>query len=64
MSCTENPAENMKKAIAGIRKAATEGANIVCLQELFRSLYFCIKEEYKAFGLAEPIPGDSTKQFQ
>ena len=64
MSCVENPAENMKKAIIGIRETATKGANIVCLQELFRSLYFCIKEEYKAFGLAEPIPGDSTMQFQ
>ena len=64
MSCVENPAENMKKAIAGIREAAGKGANIVCLQELFRSLYFCVKEEYKAFGLAEPIPGDSTTQFQ
>ena len=64
MSCVENPAENMKKAIAGVREAAAKGANIVCLQELFRSPYFCIKEDYKAFGLAEPIPGDSTTQFQ
>jgi Predicted amidohydrolase len=64
MSCVENPAENMKKAITGVREAAAKGANIVCLQELFRSLYFCIKEEYKAFALAESIPGDSTKQFQ
>ncbi len=64
MSCGENPAENMKKAIAGVREAAAKGANIICLQELFRSLYFCIKEDYKAFGLAEPIPGDSTAQFQ
>ena len=54
MSCMENPVENMKKGIAGVREAAAKGANIVCLQELFRSLYFCIKEEYKAFGLAEP----------
>ena len=64
MSCMENPAENMKKGIAGVREAAAKGANVVCLQELFRSLYFCIKEEYKAFGLAEPIPGDSTTEFQ
>ena len=64
MSCVENPAENIKKAIAGVREAAAKGANIVCLQELFRSPYFCIKEDYKAFGLAEPIPGDSTTQFQ
>jgi N-carbamoylputrescine amidase len=64
MSCSENPAENMKKALRGIHDAAVKGANIICLQELFRSLYFCIKEEYAAFRLAEPIPGDSTKQFQ
>ncbi len=64
MSCVESPAENIKKAITGIRETAAKGANIVCLQELFRSLYFCIKEEYTAFGLAEPIPGDSTTQFQ
>ena len=64
MGCVENSAENMKKAFAGVREAAAKGANIICLQELFRSLYFCISEEYKAFGLAEPIPGDSTTQFQ
>jgi len=64
MSCVENPAENMKKAMAGVREAAGKGATIVCLQELFRSLYFCATEEYKAFGLAEPIPGGSTTQFQ
>lgn len=64
MSCSENPAENMKKALSGIRDAAAKGANIVCLQELFRSVYFCIKEEYAAFGLAEPVPGNSTNQFQ
>ncbi len=64
MSCSEDPTENMKKALSGIRDAAVKGANIICLQELFRSLYFCIKEEYAAFVLAESIPGDSTKQFQ
>ncbi|HTR82445.1 MAG TPA: carbon-nitrogen hydrolase [Bacteroidota bacterium] len=64
MSCTENPAANVKKAVEGIRSAAGKGANIVCLQELFRSLYFCVKEDYSAFGLAEPIPGSTTEQFQ
>ena len=64
MSCVDEPAENMKKAIKGVRDAAAKGANIICLQELFRSVYFCIKEDYPAFGLAEPIPGDSTTQFQ
>jgi N-carbamoylputrescine amidase len=64
MSCVEDPAKNMKMAGDGIRHAATKGANIVCLQELFRSRYFCIEEEYSAFGLAEPIPGNSTTELQ
>ena len=64
MSCAEDPAKNMIKATDGIRDAAKKGANIVCLQELFRSRYFCIKEEYSAFKLAEPVPGDSTVELQ
>ncbi|HLT74579.1 MAG TPA: carbon-nitrogen hydrolase [Ohtaekwangia sp.] len=60
MSCSANPDENLKKAIAGIRQAASQGAQIVCLQELFRSLYFCDVEDYDNFKLAEPIPGPST----
>ena len=64
MSCSMEPSENTAKAINGVREATAKGANIVCLQELFRSQYFCIREEYSAFGMAEPIPGDSTKQFQ
>jgi N-carbamoylputrescine amidase len=50
----------MDKAIAGIKDAAAKGANIVCLQELFTSLYFCDVEDYENFKLAEPIPGPST----
>jgi N-carbamoylputrescine amidase len=64
MSCNENQTENMKKAVSGIREAAAKGANIVCLQELFRSMYFCVKEDYAPFATAEPIPGPSTQQFQ
>jgi N-carbamoylputrescine amidase len=61
MSCTENPKENFDKAIAKIRDAASNGAQIICLQELFRSLYFCDVEDYENFQLAEPIPGPSTE---
>ena len=61
MSCTNNPEENLKKAVAGVRQAAAQGAQIVCLQELFRSLYFCDVEDYDNFNLAEPIPGPSTE---
>jgi N-carbamoylputrescine amidase len=50
----------MDKAIAGIKEAAAKGANIVCLQELFTSLYFCDVEDYENFKLAETIPGPST----
>lgn len=59
MSCTGNPEENFQKAIAKTREAA-RGAQIVCLQELFRSLYFCDTEDYEHFKLAEAIPGPST----
>ena len=60
MSCTKNPAENLRKAIAKIREAASLGAHVVCLQELFTSLYFCDAEDYENFKLAEPVPGPST----
>lgn len=60
MSCSGDVKSNMEKAIAGIKDAAVKGANIVCLQELFTSLYFCDVEEYENFKLAEPIPGPST----
>jgi N-carbamoylputrescine amidase len=60
MSCTDNQEENFKKAIAGIKEAASKGAQIVCLQELFTSLYFCDVEAYENFKLAESIPGPST----
>jgi len=60
MSCTADKAENMKKAEEGIRKAASQGAQIICLQELFASLYFCDVEDYAQFSLAESIPGPST----
>jgi len=60
MSCTSNQEENLQKAIKGIREAAKKGAQIVCLQELFTSLYFCDVEDYENFKLAEAIPGPST----
>lgn len=60
MSCTDNPQENLKKAIEKIREAASRGAQVICLQELFTSLYFCDLEDYENFQLAEPIPGPST----
>ena len=60
MSCSGDAKSNMDKAIAGIKDAAAKGAKIVCLQELFTSLYFCDVEDYENFKLAEAIPGPST----
>ncbi|MFV0338617.1 MAG: carbon-nitrogen hydrolase [Chthoniobacterales bacterium] len=62
-ACCEDPEENFQRAIAGIHDAAARGANIICLQELFRSLYFCQAEDHKYFDLAETIPGPSTERL-
>jgi N-carbamoylputrescine amidase len=64
MTCTANKQENLDKAIVKVREAAAKGAQIVCLQELFTSLYFCDVEDYDNFKLAEPIPGPSTDALQ
>lgn len=60
-ACTANKAENLAKAVEKIKEVAQKGAQIVCLQELFTSLYFCDIEDYTRFDLAEPIPGPSTE---
>src|SRR5262245_47703026 len=60
-ACSQEPAQNLAKATNGIREAARRGAQIVCLQELFRSQYFCREENHDNFDLAEPIPGPSTE---
>ncbi|HQT90790.1 MAG TPA: nitrilase-related carbon-nitrogen hydrolase, partial [Candidatus Kryptobacter bacterium] len=51
---------NLKKALSMIEKAARQGAEVICLPELFRSRYFCQTEDIKNFELAETIPGPST----
>ncbi|MEP7257975.1 MAG: carbon-nitrogen hydrolase [Flavitalea sp.] len=61
MSCTSDKQENITKATAKIREASQKGAQIICLQELFSSLYFCDVEDYDHFKLAEPIPGPTTE---
>jgi N-carbamoylputrescine amidase len=63
MSCTRKPEENIRKAEVRIREAASLGAQIVCLQELFTSLYFCDVEDYDNFSLAESIPGPTTDRM-
>jgi N-carbamoylputrescine amidase len=61
MACSRDPAENLAKAEWRVREAAGQGAQIVCLQELFRSEYFCREENAKLFDLAEPVPGPTTE---
>ncbi|MBN2274443.1 MAG: carbon-nitrogen hydrolase [Bacteroidales bacterium] len=64
MTCTADVESNVDKAVQGIREAASKGANIVCLQELFSTLYFCDVENYESFSHAEPVPGTTTKKMQ
>jgi N-carbamoylputrescine amidase len=64
MSCEKDKGANLKKAIEKILEAVGKGAQIVCLQELFTSLYFCDVEDYDNFLLAESVPGPSTDILQ
>ena len=63
MSCVAGKTDNINKAKENIRVAAAQGAQIICLQELFASLYFCDTEDYDHFSLAEAIPGATTDQL-
>ncbi len=63
MRCEEDPEANLAKAVALTREAAAQGAQILCLPELYRSRYFCQTEDHTHFSLAEPIPGPSTEAF-
>jgi N-carbamoylputrescine amidase len=61
MHCTPDPDENLRRAVQFVREAAGMGAQVVCLPELFRTQYFCQREDPALFDLAEPIPGPSTE---
>ncbi len=61
MSCEAEPRRNLDKALTRIDEAAARGARVICLQELFRSRYFCQSEEARNFDLAELIPGPTTE---
>ncbi len=61
MTCSENQKENTDKAIDRVRQAASQGANIVCLQELFNAPYPCQSEEHFRFEWAETIPGPTSQ---
>ena len=61
MACSPDPDDNLARACERVREAAKLGANIVCLPELFRTQYFCQREDASLFDLAEPIPGPTTE---
>jgi|SRR6185437_4770700 len=61
--CTTDREANTLSLEEGIRRAASQGAQIISTQELFRSQYFCQVEDYKHFALAETIPGPGTKRL-
>ena len=64
MRCSINPLDNVDKAETMIREAASEGANIVCLQEIFNTVYFCQTEDHQYFRFAEGIPGPDHYAFR
>jgi len=61
MSMTADPAVNLAKAISQVKAAAQQGAALVCLPELFRTLYIGQREDHSFFDLAEPVPGPTTE---
>lgn len=62
-TCVAQVDQNVDQAVASIRQAAQQGAQIVCLQEMFTSLYFCQSEDHTHFDLAEAIPGPTTERL-
>ena len=63
MACSANSKENLGRAVDKVEEAVVNGAKIICLPELFRSQYFCQKEDAALFDLAESVPGSSTEAF-
>lgn len=63
MSCTPDPEENLRRAVDRVREAASRGAQVICLPELFQTQYFCQREDAALFDLAESIPGPTTEKL-
>jgi N-carbamoylputrescine amidase len=63
MAMADDAEDNTRKAESLVRRAAADGAELICLPELFRSRYFCQTEDYDRFALAEPVPGPTTERF-
>jgi N-carbamoylputrescine amidase len=62
-ACGSSREDNLQRSIDGIRQAAAQGAQLVLLQELHTSVYFCQTENTRYFDLAELIPGPTTQQL-
>lgn len=63
MTCVREKGPNVEKALARVAEAAKNGANVICLQELFAGHYFCQTEDHARFAEAEPIPGPTSEAF-
>jgi N-carbamoylputrescine amidase len=63
IACAPSVSENLDHAAELVRRAARDGARLICLPELFRAQYFCQREDHALFALAEPIPGPSTARL-
>jgi N-carbamoylputrescine amidase len=63
MHCSSEPDDNIERAAAHVREAAKRGATVICLPELFRTQYFCQREDAALFDLAEPVPGPTSGRF-
>jgi len=63
MSMSDDAGENVEKAVSRTREAAQRGAQLICLPELFRTPYFCQREDASRFDLAEAVPGPTTEIF-
>jgi len=63
LSCSPDPDANLQKAVQRVREAGRNGAQIICLPELFRTQYFCQREDPAIFDLAETIPGPTTEEM-
>jgi N-carbamoylputrescine amidase len=64
MAMSRDALENVERAVKGVRDAAQKGAEVVCLPEMYRTPYFCQREDAALFDLAETVPGPSTEAFQ
>jgi len=63
MAMSSDPQANEEKAAARVEEAARKGAQVVCLPEMYRTPYFCQREDAALFDLAEPVPGPSSARF-